>query len=339
MNDWLCSSGWWEHQPVEQAYRAGREQDGASAFFMLYEKKHRLSPLIFKKSYIFTTGRSPGRPHPYIHFKIQSVKKPFLPIVLLLCLLCNIARAQNCTTNAGLDQTICVTQPLVLTGTPGNPQSSPSAYLWTQVSGPAVTITTPTATSTTVTGYTPGNYVFQFSNKCIDNLFAVNLVSVTVLPEPPQSIAGADVANCSNTPVPLSANAVSAPFTGTWTASPAGGTFSPNANAANATFTPPAGSNTYTLTWTISNGSCASSSSKLVKVVTPTSPVSAGSTITLSCNGSCATLNGSSPGVAPPQNGFWSQVSGPIRHRLPIPTCAIPQCATWYRAAMYSGGR
>lgn len=220
------------------------------------------------------------------------------------------AKAQNCTTNAGLDQTICVTQPLVLTGTPGNPQASTPAYQWTQISGPAATITTPTATTTTVTGFTPGNYVFQFSNKCIDNFFATNLVSVTVLPEPPTALAGDDVTICTPTAVPLSANAVTAPFTGTWTVSPAGGTFSPNANAANATYTPPAGSALYTLTWTISNGSCTSTDTKIIRVQAPAA-VSAGSTQTISCNGNCVTLNGSNPGIGAPQTGLWTMVSGP----------------------------
>lgn len=241
---------------------------------------------------------------------MKNLQARSLLFLFILILCSQIVNAQNCTTNAGLDQTICVTQPLVLTGTPGNPQAATPAYLWTKISGPSATITTPTATTTTVTGITPGNYVFQFSNKCIDNFFATNLVSVTVLPEPPSALAGDDVTICTPAAVPLSANAVSAPFTGTWTVSPTGGTFSPNANAANASYTPPAGSNIYTLTWTISNGSCTVSDSKIIKVQAPAT-VSAGSTQTISCGGNCVTLNGSNPGIAAPQTGLWTLVSGP----------------------------
>jgi Secretion system C-terminal sorting domain len=233
-------------------------------------------------------------------------------LAFLLAFVCsiNITNAQNCACNAGSDQTICVTQPLTLTGLAGNPQFSPPAYLWTKVAGPAATLTTPTTTSTTVTGLTPGNYVFEFKNKCNDGLFAKDYITVTVLPEPPTALAGSDVFICTAAAVPLNANAVTTPNTGTWTVSPNVGTFSPNASSPNATYTPPAGSAVYTLTWTISNGFCTKTDNMTVNVATPTLPVNAGIDITLSCNGSCATLNGSNPGLTPPQSGFWSFISG-----------------------------
>ena len=218
--------------------------------------------------------------------------------------------AQNCAANAGLDQTICVTQPLTLSGVAGNPQSTTPAYLWTQVSGPNSTINNPTALTTLVSGITPGNYVFQFSNKCADGLTATNLVSVSVSPSPPTALAGNDTAVCTITSIPLNGNSVASPFTGTWTVSPNTGTFSPDKNTPNATYTPVAGANTYTLTWTISNGNCNTSSSKIIKVVTPAT-VSAGPNQTISCTGNCATLAGSNPGISPPQTGSWSKVSGP----------------------------
>ena len=218
--------------------------------------------------------------------------------------------AQNCAANAGIDKSICVNQPLTLTGVAGNPKATTPAYLWSQVSGPSSIITTPAALSTSITSFSPGNYVFQFSNKCADNLMATNLISITVSPFPQTSLAGNDTSICVAAPVQLSANPAAAPLTGTWTVLPNIGSFSPNVNAANATYTPVAGPNTYNLTWTIANGNCTASSSKILKVISA-SAVSAGVNQTISCAGNCAKLAGSNPGVAPPQTGIWSQVSGP----------------------------
>ena len=228
--------------------------------------------------------------------------------------------AQNCAVNAGVDQTICVTSSLTLTGVAGNPQSVPALTQWTQLSGPAATITSPNALSTTITGFTPGNYVFQLSNRCSDNLLSKDIVAITVLAVPPTALAGPDITQCTNSAVSLNANAVTAPNVGTWTVAPAGGSFSPNANTPNATYTPPAGSATYTLTWTISNGFCSTSDAMLLNIVSPTSPVNAGADINLSCNGSCVTLAGSNPGLAPPQGGFWTVISGPNTPAIVSPT-------------------
>lgn len=226
--------------------------------------------------------------------------------------LCPIAAwAQNCAVNAGIDQTICVSQPLTLTGVPGSPQFSPPAYLWTQKFGPAATITTPTATTTTVTGLTPGNYVFELASKCADGLFARNLVNITVRPEAPAALAGPDITICTNTPVALSANTPPIGYTGTWTVSPAGGSFSPNANTPNATYTPPAGSGTYTLTWSFGDGFCTSSDNLFLNVVVPPAMVDAGPDQNLSCSGNSTTLAAVQPGLTPPQSGVWSVVSGP----------------------------
>lgn len=232
--------------------------------------------------------------------------------LLLFIFFAKSSTAQNCAVNAGVDQTICVTQPLTLTGIAGNPQSVPPLYQWSQLSGPSATITSPGSLTTTVTGLTPGNYVFELSNRCADNLLAKDIVAITVLPVPPTALAGADVTQCTNTPgITLNANAVTAPNVGTWSASPAGGTFSPNVNSPNAVYTPPAGSGTYTLTWTISNGFCQTSDNMLINIVSPTATISAGSDINLSCGGSCVTLNGSNQGLTPPQSGLWTLVSGP----------------------------
>ena len=238
--------------------------------------------------------------------------RSYLCVIFSLLLHIQIASAQTCSVNAGVNQTICMGQPLTLTGVAGFNQSVPPLISWTKLSGPSATITSPASLTTTVTGFTPGNYVFQISSRCSDLKFARQSVYVIVLPLPPTAIAGPDVTQCINTPgIQLNANAVSSPNTGLWTVSPTGGSFSPNASAPNAIYTPPVGKATYVLTWTISNGFCSTNDTKLVKISTPTTPISAGTTINLSCGGSCVTLNGSDPGISPPQSGLWTVISGP----------------------------
>ncbi len=230
---------------------------------------------------------------------------------VLLILYSITANAQICSVNAGVDKTICVNQqPLILSGYTGSSLASPPVYLWTKLSGPSAFISIPDSLSTNVTGLTPGNYVFQLSCKCIDGLYAKDIIAVTVLPEPPTAIAGIDINLCFNAPVQLSANAVNAPYIGTWTVSPAGGSFSPNANSPNAIFTALPRAGVKRFTWTISNGTCSKSDVMTVTYAEPTVPVSAGPDDTLSCEGPCAYMRASYEGYAP-QNGLWTIVSGP----------------------------
>ncbi len=221
------------------------------------------------------------------------------------------ATAQICGTNAGLDKTICITQqPLQLAGTIGNSQSATSFYLWKKLAGPQATILAPDSLTTSVTGLVPGNYVFQFTSRCINGLFARDIVSITVLPEPATPVAGPDIDLCFNSPIRLSGNAVSTPNVGTWTDIPAGGTFSPNANDPNAIYTAPARPGVRRLIWTISNGACSKPDDILINFAEPAVTVSAGPDDTLSCKGKCAVLAAAYPGFSP-QNGLWTLVSGP----------------------------
>ncbi|MFT3908044.1 MAG: T9SS type A sorting domain-containing protein [Ferruginibacter sp.] len=229
--------------------------------------------------------------------------------VWLLCF--TITNAQICSVNAGVDKIICITQqPLVLSGSVGSSQSSPPVYLWTKLAGPPATIATPASLSTNVTGLTPGNYVFQLSNKCIDGLYAKDIVAITVLPEPPTALAGPDTTFCFNGPIQLSANAVNTPCVGTWTVTPAGGTFFPNANDPHAIYTGLTRSGVRKFTWTVSNGICQKSDVMQVTFVEAATPVNAGRDTTLYCKGKCVMLNASYQGYLP-QHGLWTIVSGP----------------------------
>jgi hypothetical protein len=218
--------------------------------------------------------------------------------------------AQNCAANAGLDQVICVNQSLNLSGQVFQPQSNPVYIRWKQVSGPnTATISNAAATGTAVTNLIPGQYIFELANACtIDT--ARDRVAITVLQQTPTALVGRDTQVCSLTAVNLSGNTPPTGVTGTWTSTPSSGTFS-NANSPTSTFTPTVNSTIYTLTWTLSNGACSTTANMMVRAVGATTPVSAGADITVSCDGTSTVLNGSNPGVMPPQSVLWTYVSGP----------------------------
>ncbi|MEO8770608.1 MAG: T9SS type A sorting domain-containing protein [Ferruginibacter sp.] len=243
--------------------------------------------------------------------------------VLLLMLMLTTASAQICSVNAGLDKIICITQqPLLLNGTVGSTQASvPPEYQWTKLTGPSGIITSPNTLNTTVTGLTPGNYVFQLSNKCIDGFLAKDIVSITVLPEPQTAVAGPDMFFCYNSAVQLSGNIIASPCVGTWTVMPEGGTFTPNQNDPHAIYNSLPLAGVRKIIWTISNGACQNADTLRVVFSEAVTPVSAGYDTTLSCKGKCWVLKASYPGYAP-QHGLWTLVSGPNTPTFSDPSSA-----------------
>ncbi|WP_343694339.1 gliding motility-associated C-terminal domain-containing protein [Flavobacterium sp.] len=119
-------------------------------------------------------------------------------IIFILLIVSSISLyGQNCTVNAGvLNITICENDALVLTG--NNPSPIIGTVLWTQISGPAVVINSPTSSSTTISGYTGGNtYIFRYSATCGDGVSAhqdkvVNVQPITI------ANAGGNIASCPN---------------------------------------------------------------------------------------------------------------------------------------------
>jgi hypothetical protein len=79
--------------------------------------------------------------------------------------------------NAGSNQTVSSTS-TTLSGSATDADGTIASYLWTKVSGNGSTITSPNAASTTVTGLTPGSYVFNL--KATDNAGASANKSVTI---------------------------------------------------------------------------------------------------------------------------------------------------------------
>jgi PKD domain len=257
------------------------------------------------------------------NISIPTVKKSNLNVVFSLLTSCAViisgsSRAQDCTVNAGLPQTICPGDPLTLTGVfAGNLAAAPNP-MWTIVSGNGGTITNPSSAITTVTGYLASptvntTIVYKLSVTCLDGVRTSQDVTVTVKRQPSKSTVGNDTSVCSTgTYGPLQGSALSNAETGHWTAYPAGGvTFSNSASpTSNYTVSQPG---LYTLTWTVTTAGvgqqCFTNASMTVTEAGPAG-VSAGSNQTLSCSGTSTTLHGSNPGL-PPQIGIWSLVSGP----------------------------
>ena len=91
------------------------------------------------------------------------------------------------TANAGPDRTITLpVNSIVITGSGTDPDGIISSYLWTKISGPAVSISNAAASTITVTGLLQGFYKFQL--KVTDNSGATDLdtMQVAVNPTPNQ---------------------------------------------------------------------------------------------------------------------------------------------------------
>ncbi|NAS32510.1 DUF11 domain-containing protein [Flavobacteriaceae bacterium R38] len=98
--------------------------------------------------------------------------------------------AQNCTVNAGINQTVCENASgFTLSGSATGLISS--APVWSQISGPSVIIDDPSDLNTSITGMTGGNvYGFRLSATCTDGTNQFQDVLVTI-----ESITIADAGN------------------------------------------------------------------------------------------------------------------------------------------------
>ena len=100
--------------------------------------------------------------------------------------------------NAGPDQTIVLpANTVILSGSGVDPDGTITAYLWSQVSGPAAaSITNPNAAATSVTGLVQGVYRFELRVTDNSGAFGRDTVQITVNPtaanQPPVANAGAD---------------------------------------------------------------------------------------------------------------------------------------------------
>ncbi len=207
--------------------------------------------------------------------------------------------------NAGPDQNLCNLSSATLRGNTG------SAGMWSQISGPAAIISQSPANNpiASISGLQPGSsYIFRYTipssfgcPETFDEVVVHNRSSVQT-PD-----AGNDTAFCNATAIPLYGSIPADGETATWSvlSGPSGAQFLPNANTPDATMIN-AVTGTYTLKWTVSNGTCSSSDIKRVdNYGLPT--ISNAGTDQIVCFGKTV-LHGNTPinGI-----GKWIQISGP----------------------------
>jgi gliding motility-associated-like protein len=206
---------------------------------------------------------------------------------------------------AGADQCMNVgTTSITLTGN----SPSPGTGVWTQLSGPAATITNNALYNTSVSGLTTGTYKFEwaiYSGGCVPTR---DTVTVTVA-NPIQTFnAGTDQQICGNTAT-LTTSLGANPSVGTGKWSQVSGNAT-NIDSPDNYTTAIRGlvSGTYVYRYTITNGGCSSYDDVTLYVSEPASPANIQQDNIGVCGASTASL------VADPitsGSGFWTLVSGP----------------------------
>jgi len=183
---------------------------------------------------------------------------------------------------------------------------SPGTGTWTKLTGGSATITAPTSLNSTVTGMSNGIYTFQWAISYGTCAVSRDTVMITVSAPVTVSNAGSDQTLCAgstgfaaNTPVVGS---------GMWSevTAPTGYSIA-NLNSPTSSVSGLV-EGVYTFTWTVSYGSCPSSSDDVIfNVSSPPSVAVAGSGQSL-CGVASATLAATAPSYG---SGTWSVISGP----------------------------
>ncbi|HMN05534.1 MAG TPA: gliding motility-associated C-terminal domain-containing protein [Flavobacteriales bacterium] len=213
--------------------------------------------------------------------------------------------------NAGPDRFICL--PTTSVTMQANAPAAPAQGTWTLVSGTG-TITNPNGATTTVTGLSVGENIFQWAitNGPCQVTPPSDLVSIFVYDNnAPVANAGPDQQLCTPTTATLLAgNAPTFPATGQWTVVNGSGVFADAANPATGVSGLGLGVNTFR--WTINNGACANPVTQDDVVITVYSSsnavANAGPDQDLCTPTNSTTLAGSA--VIAPATGTWTLVSG-----------------------------
>jgi gliding motility-associated-like protein/uncharacterized repeat protein (TIGR01451 family) len=261
------------------------------------------------------------------NFKRLSIIRmsKLLRYLLSLCLfflISNQLYAQNCSVNAGTDQTICPGTPFVLNGTSSSTLPLQSNPVWTQVAGPAVTLSNTTVAGTkataTVSNFAKNvSYTFRLTAKCQDGSTVSQDVKYMVS-DISIANAGPDKTVCPGT-VPLEGSPLGVGEIGKWTKisgtaempDPA----NPGSPTSNLIIPTSSGIQTATYRWTVTKGDCTTFDEVVIKNL-GTQTVSAGADqLGLSCYNvtTSTTLNGSYAAADPAsgQLGTWTFISGP----------------------------
>ncbi|MGQ0828815.1 MAG: PKD domain-containing protein [Bacteroidota bacterium] len=217
--------------------------------------------------------------------------------------------------NAGVDTSLCDVTSYILAG------NSPilGTGVWTVVSGSG-SVSTPSSPTSTVTSLTIGSSTtlrWTISNGICPA--STDDITITIIPAPSVSDAGADQNLCNTTTTTLSGNSPSV-GTGMW--SVVSGTAvvtTPTSLTSGVTGLTIGG--TSVLRWTITNGICAPSTDDVTINVFEL-PTSANAGIDqIACNASTVTLAGNAPTVG---TGIWTVISGTATITTPAsPTSTV----------------
>ena len=216
------------------------------------------------------------------------------------------------TVNAGLDKSVCKNNAAVSLFA-GTSITVATGGVWSGGSGAFTPSTTNAAavtynpTPAEITAGTPITLTLTTSGN--GNCSSVTDQMVVSFTNAPSVNAGLDVVGCTNAPATTLAGVVSGFFGlgGSWTVSPAGGTFSPDANTLNAVFNPTVAqiSSGVTLTLTSTgNATCNAVNDQMLISYVPGPTVNAGVDQTICKNNAVTTLAGIIGGSA--TGGTWS---------------------------------
>jgi hypothetical protein len=214
------------------------------------------------------------------------------------------------TANAGLDQTVCASSPIVtLAGSVGGV----SGGTWSGGTGTF----NPNA-NTLNAAYTPspaeilaGTVTLTLTtNDPAGPCEAVSDQMIITINPPATANAGLDQTVCASSPIVTLAGSVGGVSGGTWSGGT--GTFNPNANTLNAAYTPSpaeilAGTVTLTLTTNDPAGPCEAVSDQMIITINPPATANAGLDQTVCASSPIVTLAGSVGGVS---GGTWSGGTG-----------------------------
>ena len=206
--------------------------------------------------------------------------------------------------DAGPDQILCNVDSVVMAG---NAPSSGTG-IWTLVSGPnSPVITSPNDSATSVTGMIPGIYVFGWTINNGVCSTPTDTMQVTIYALPTISNAGIDQSLCNDSTAALTGNTPAA-GTGTW--SQLSGPNTPTIVSPGSAVTDVNGlvPGTYSFSWTISNGVCASSMDTVQLTMYGLPDVSDAGPDQALCNVDSVTMAGNAPSVG---TGLWTLISGP----------------------------
>ncbi|MCX6263126.1 MAG: hypothetical protein NTZ47_01105, partial [Bacteroidetes bacterium] len=229
---------------------------------------------------------------------------------------------QNCSVNAGVDEFICKSQPFVLKGEANGLFFPGGNAIWTQLSGPSVSLGNQVVTGNSirvnVNAFSQGQvYEFRITARCADGSQVIQDVIFTTQPSTVAN-AGPDIPQICAGTLTMAANAPVTPLeTGTWTKVSGPNVTIVNPSSPTTPVIVNAGqTGTTVLKWTISNvNGCSTSSNVAFTSVGVAGAVSAGADQTL---GACynltqnTNLQGSYAGNGLfGQSGTWTFVSGP----------------------------